>query len=265
MGLTRLDCSFFRGGETSLQTSSYMALNPSRTPGSLVFAGAAAVKDSVSSQVACRLALDHYVSGVLEFFERLGAQKSKTEGSEEQHEKLDTSLNALEAAFKNANTSVYNFGHKLAAGGRMAASLLGLVIQGTVIAAGRVGVGSAYLYRQGELFPFFENSDAQKNPESLQTFVGANSVVSVELASVPLEPSDLIVVFSSFLDAALEKNLTSLLSEVPMSTTQACDFVAKRLFEEPQHLAFGMTARLGPECIYLCEVVEHRGIVSTII
>ena len=59
---------------------------------------------------------------------------------------------------KNANESVYSFGHKLAAGGRMASSLLGIVIEENTIAAGRVGAGSAYLYREGDLFSFFESS-----------------------------------------------------------------------------------------------------------
>lgn len=65
------------------------------------------------------------------------------------------SLELLEKAFKAADDSVYQFGHKLAAGGRLSTSLIGLVIEKNLIAAGRVGHGNAYLCREGEVFPFF--------------------------------------------------------------------------------------------------------------
>jgi serine/threonine protein phosphatase PrpC len=67
------------------------------------------------------------------------------------------SLRLLEYAFKNANHSVYTFGHKLAAGGKMAASLLGLALVNDVLTVGRVGDGIGYLVRNGHVFQFFQN------------------------------------------------------------------------------------------------------------
>lgn len=251
MALTRIDYHFFRGRAASLDTSSCVALNPSKTPGSLVLAGSSAVKDSLSSQVACKLALEHFVDGVLEYFDRKnapsGAEQAKNGAAGWVEE---VSLDVLEAAFKNANSSVYNFAHKLAAGGKMASSLIGLVVQDRVIAAGRVGVGSAYLHREGELYPFFEATTQPRNGDAYATFIGANSIVAVELASVPVEPGDVLYVFSTFLDPIREKAFAALIAQ-DSNTGNPCENMVMKLFDETEGLAFAMRACIGPEAIYL--------------
>lgn len=253
MSITRIDCQFYRY-EYAGERSGYVALNPSRRPGSLVFAGSSAAREGISSQVASKLSREHFISAVLDYF---GANRSAAATRDEE----DISLEVLEAAFRNANTSVYNFGHKLAAGGRMAASLLGLVVERKIVAAGRVGPGSAYLYRGGELFPFFEARDFGNDEAALERLIGAHSIVSVELASVPITEDDIIVAFSTVLDSDTEQQLTVLLAEEPIKPeVSLVEYhmrrLIPRLFGEPEDLMFAMVARVGPEAIYLGNAVR---------
>lgn len=252
MSITRIDCQFHRSASVG-ERASYIALNPSLRPGSLVFAASFAAREGISSQVAGKLALEHFTTAVLDFFSSAAARGGATAEQE-------ISLEVLEAAFRHANTSVYQFGHKLAAGGRMAASLLGLVIEQRAVAAGRVGEGSAYLFRGGELFPFFEQKVFGSDEAALERLIGAHSIVSVEVASVPIEEEDVIVVFSQALDSDMEQQLCVLLSEAPLrKEVSIAEYYLRRalsrLFPD-QEVPFAMAARVGPEVIYLSRPVE---------
>ncbi len=247
MACTHLDCHTFRGANALLDTSSFVSFNPHCSPGNLVIAGARAVKQSIGSQVACKLSLEHFVEGILDYF--------SGNFSDEDFVEAEPSLRALEAAFKRANKSVYSFGHSLAAGGRMAAAFIGLVLEEETIASGRVGNGSAYLYRAGELFPFFDSAD-EATQEHQEGYLGTQSLVSVELASVAIEPGDVLYVFSQELSESEEAELISLSQDMDFNSpgnpiSEICRF----LFDSPDDVAFATLTRVGPETIYLDNVV----------
>lgn len=262
MGLTRLDCHLFRGERAAHDVSSFIALNPCLEPSRLVFAGSSAARDSLGSQVAYRLAIDYFVSGIQGFYET----PSRAKGEERV-------VKALEEAFRSANSSVYSFGHKLSAGGRMAASLLGVVIEEGKFASGRVGFGSVYLYRGNQLYPFFETpqgesekvGDAQEFPGDLATrkysFIGSNSLVDVELASVELQGEDIVCVFSRPLtglnETLLFECLETLRSEgFPIEKLpDIADRVCRDVFTEPETLSFALVAAVGPDAIYCAQKV----------
>lgn len=241
MTLTRIDCQFFRN--KAAESASFAALNPASKPGSIVAAGASAGRESLGGQVAYKLALEHFVDGVLEYFDT-----SISNGVSS-----DITLEVLESAFRRANTSVYQFGHQLAAGGRLAASLIGIVIENNVVATGRVGNGSAYLYRGSELFPFFEQRIA-----GTEVYIGSNSVVSVELASVPIEESDTIFVFSESLTPELEGDLLDFLDGADLRSSRLCDEAVGYLFPEIAGISFGMVLGVGPDTIYLSEALPQH-------
>ena len=272
MSLTRLDCSFFRAAGLTSETAAYVAVNPSLRPGSLVLSGATAVRDSIGSQVACKLALEHFVEGVSSYCRAPEGESS--EGAQPKSAASADSekvLGLLENAFRTANNSVYQFGHQLAAGGRMAASLISLVIDSGFIAAGRVGAGGAYLCRLGELFPFFEASDRPAGPELLDGYIGAHSMVSVELASVPVCERDVVLVFSRALDVYQERELAGLMYEVtfaqeetepsrarrPYCAPLECEAVVRHLFGAGEEVAFAMMASVGPRVVYLARTLEY--------
>ncbi len=251
--LTKIDCQFYRRSDASLETCSYVALNPRAKPGSLVVVGASAARGNIGGQVACRLALEHFVDGVFQYCAETaplnGASTHESNG-----DLSDPSVAMLETGFKNANSSVYNFGHKLAAGGRMAASLLALVIESDSVAAGKVGDGSAYLFRDGTLFPFFDNSIMTEEPA--HGFVGSNSLVSVELASVPASAQDIILFFSSNLTKDKSGQLKAALTELSQETYLNCQQISARLLTIAEPSVFFMTARIGPEAVYLRNALE---------
>ncbi|MCB0331309.1 MAG: protein phosphatase 2C domain-containing protein, partial [Bdellovibrionales bacterium] len=204
----RIECFSFRGKDKSLESSNYVLFNPTSKPGTAVLAGSCAAHESIGSQVACRLALEHFSTSLLQYFDHEGADLTGDEFG----------LQALEAAFREANRNVYSFGHSLAAGGRMAAVFVALIYlvddkgNGS-FCVGRVGNGSAYLFRDGELFPFFEQSSGDSDPNT-GNFLGANSLVSVDLANVPVEASDRVFLFSEPLDAMGEHELHALADEI---------------------------------------------------
>ncbi len=239
---TKVDCSSFRGGSASEDASSYVCFNPEKRAGSLVVAGAKAVKQSIGSQVACRLALEHFSEAVFEYYDTI----SPSEGDEEKEE----SLRALESAFRTANRSVYSFGHSLAAGGRMAAAFIALVLKDSFVASGRVAGGSVYLFRDSELFPFFEPTLKEHAQEE---YLGAQSMVSVELASVPLSGDDQVFIFSELLTDEQERILARLASEEQRweGVENPAERVSRLLFSSPDAVDFTLWFRFGPKSIYL--------------
>lgn len=236
MSITRIDCHIFPGDN---KNSSHVALNPKGQAGSVVLAYAQALRADISSQVACKLGLENFVDAVLDFYEL------RTESSSDQIRKSEISVEVLESAFGQANRSVYEFGHKLAAGGRMAASMLGFVIEDDVIAAGRVGKGNVYLYRAGELSPFFiEQKDAS-------SCIGTNSLVSVELSSIGIHESDKLLLISENCSERQELAILKVLSE--QSSNKVVQDLLESCFVECD--PFIMICEIGPKSIYLKERV----------
>lgn len=257
MSLTHIDCNIYRGQNASNDTSSYVAINPRRVAGSLVLGVSIAAKESISSQVACKLGLEHFINGVLDYYDvKAESEQFLTAGEIEQLSPIG--LEVLEAAFKKANSSVYQFAHKLAAGGRMSSSLLGVVLENKIIAAGKVGPGNVYLYRDRELFPFFEvrkPGDPVPNEVTHEGLVGAHSFVSVELASIPVEEGDGILIFPFDVTPGQQQELQKLLADDAAHKENPAAFICKHIFPDVSKIPFSACASVGPETIYLAEAV----------
>jgi len=261
MTLTRLDCDIFRGSQAVPEASAFVALNPVVKPAHMVFAGSTAAVQGVGSQVAYRLAIDYFVEGVASHFEQGGQEALVTDDAE-------SAVEALEAAFRVANASVYGFGHKLAAGGRMAASLLAFIVDQRKFAAARVGQGSVYLFRRNQLFPFFSSEGIDRavvgdapeysadSASQRQAFVGSHSIIDVEVASVMLDPGDYVVAFSRPLttlnETLLFQHLEVLVGEgFPESQPYGmAEQLCLDVFTQADSLSFACMVALGPEVIY---------------
>ncbi len=254
MTLTRIDCHFHRGEAAVAETSSYVAINPGQVPGSLVVGGAWAVREGIGSQVASKLALEHFVVGVLKYFD----SGKKYEALEGEESPTETSLQVLETAFRSANDAVFNFGTKLSAGGRMSASLIGLVIEGSILAAARAGGGCAYLSRTGEVFPFFEDTPKTGSDPALGYYIGAQSAVAVELASVAVQERDVVFVFPCILTEEQEGRLKEAAQEIDFTLASSCGELCRRVFIEfSGALSFAVASRIGPEAIYLSSPIDQ--------
>jgi hypothetical protein len=266
MALTRIDCHLYRGEKAAHDVSSFIAFNPEMAPSRMVFAGASAARDSLGSQVAFRLALDYFLKGVEDSYTVQASTPQQTKSEE-------SVVKVLEDAFRSANSSVYSFGHKLSAGGRMAASLLGVAIQDGRIATGRVGFGSVYLFRKNQLYPFFDApegeidkvGDAQEFPDIFSTrkysFLGTNSLVDVEMASVELQGDDVICAFSrpltSLNETLLFESLEALIADgFPLLAQEdPAARLCHDVFTEPETLSYALIASVGPDVIYCASPV----------
>lgn len=245
VSITRIDSDIYRGNQANIEQSSYVAINPNRTPGGFVFGGAKAARDSLGGQVACRLSLDSFSDSVLEFF-YLQSSKNPDEFP----------LQVLENAFRAANTSVYQFGHSMAAGGRMASSLIGMVIYKGSVAVGRVGSPEAYLVREGECFPFFEQSTGQNITPTKNNFIGCNSLVQVELSSIAVLPGDVLLAFSSPLISERISEIGDFFRGYDFVEALPASDLCKCVFPDLAQIHFAMVAHAGADTIYLSEVVE---------
>src|SRR5436190_1494747 len=100
MSLTHIDCFIFRGNGAPSDSSSFVAVNPRHVPGSLVVANALAARESISSQVACKLALEHFLDGVLDYYSGGPENNGATSSIKPKEYPPEISLEVLEAAFK---------------------------------------------------------------------------------------------------------------------------------------------------------------------
>lgn len=292
MSITRIDCNFFRSPNARIDRSCFVALNPARRPGCMVLGLSAATNVGLGSQLACKLALESFVGEVIEFFEphavssNSSAKRSSPNNSRSSSQALalkidqqiteqgvaavqdrEPQLLLLEQAFKVSNREIYDLGHRLGAGGRLGAALLGLVVMDDFVATGRVGGSALYLFRQGELFPFFAPKDSKildgtkissstNTPElsAPELLVGQNSVISVELSSIPIEEGDTIMIFPRELSNAQQESLISDLSDPSSDKRSEEERLAERFFRDlyiAQEIELVATLKIGPQAIYL--------------
>jgi hypothetical protein len=250
--ITKIDSDIYRGSSVPAELSAYVALNPAKRPGSIVFGGAISGREGLAGQIACKLALESFTDGVMNFFEALPPQ---TLGSDEFVSESLT-VQVLESAFRSSNDAVYSFGHSMAAGGKMGASLVGLVVHENVAAAARVGSSVVYLVRAGETFAFFEKkAPAQLHAAIPQPLVGQNAMVQVELASIPVQSGDTLVVLAEELDLAQERVLADFLNDYDFTEKLAAHDICSLVFPEYREAHFALAVKLGVDAIYLSEVV----------
>jgi hypothetical protein len=242
MALTKIDCQIYRSQGINPDRSLYAVFNPTKEPGSLVAAGTIAARENIGGQVACRLALEHFLNTILEQGEEVPSASCTVQ------EREDMCVEAIENAFRRANTSVYEFGHQLAAGGRMAASLIGFYVSERVVAVGRAGNVSAYLLRAGEICPFFTDSQSAQRETG---FIGENSVVTVELSSIELREHDKIIAFPSLLSAEQLARLKDIAFCLAAGGQVQISQMVADIYPDQTELPFILEAEIGPEVIYL--------------
>lgn len=239
--LTKIDCALAGGPPSLGQSDLYSVLNPTQHPGCLVACFSTAARETVSGHIASKLALENFVTTVTEILNR----KSNEDGE-------NRVVGAMEFAFREANRGVYEFGHQLAAGGRMGASLMGIIIDNGMIAVGKSDTGSVYIVRNEEVVPFFIE-DTEGRTSSLN-HVGANSLVNVELSSLPLQSGDEILAFSRTLEPGEEARLIDVVQSGLIVNGKGLSFGIEHLFASSNPAPVLLSVTVGPEGIYLEEV-----------
>ena len=241
MSLTHLDCHLYQGKRINFDQSGFTALNPTSDPGSLVIVGAAAARENLNCQIGARLALERFIKGVLDFYD---FAYDDLENISEQ---------ALESAFRFANTEVYNFGAERVPRSKAATSLVAVSIKNDVISAGRIGSGAVYLYRDKELLPFF--AELHEGHSALDSYLGSQAMTSVDLATIPAQGSDVIYIFSGELSSDEQAVLYRIAAETSEQGYDPCEEIVHSLYRNEQDVGFLMHAQIGPEAIFLNQSV----------
>lgn len=208
----------------------------------MIFEG---VRGTITSQIAVKMAFDAALERSLD--PTLGKTTSPLASA------------VVREAFKEANARVYQYGHRMGAGGTMAASGVLAALADGRFTVGRVGSYEGFLFRAGAITPLFEPAEAQPRPTAgvLTRFIGANAQILVDLASLEVRDEDIIVFTTATLDSAALRICEELLgSSLPLAskgTRLLRDLQVKQDAARPQILAL---LQVGRPTIVLREVIE---------
>ncbi len=163
-------------------------------------------------------------------------------------------------SFKEANTQVYQYGHRIGAGGRISATGMLLAVADGRCTVGRVGDYQGFLLRGNKLSPLFEDLHATTSgPGALSRYIGANAQILVDLASVVVALGDRIV-FCNFpvsesQHGELQDELTQN-SELALLAQNACARLRAGMNSFPAHPMLLGLLEVEQPTILLQEVVE---------
>ena len=211
--LSTLALTFFAGDRASTAGIATTAFNPLARPGELVVVLARGDTSSLSGKLANKLAVEHFTEAVLDVgiaaapVDAAASEAAQSFGSVV-HKPRAVAL--LEAGFERANQQIYAFGHKLAAGGTLATSIIALAISQGELAAARVGTGDVKFRRDGEDSWLFEAPDPASTTASKLTagafngtvLVGAHRQLPVEFLHLEIIADDMIELYAAASDVA---------------------------------------------------------------
>lgn len=218
--LSKVDLTFYLRENSSSFVRSF---NPNIKPGTAYLVGASPLRSKLGSQVAARLAIDKFLESLPD------------------NENVD---DRLEKAFSAANSAIYEFGHKLAAGGRMSTTLIALCVENGEAHCARVSGGDVLLYRKGDLFSFFDSP-----PIDSDAGLGGASLVSVQLSNIELNEFDRIIFLSNRLPSERKPRLLDYL-EVDRGDSKG---LLRDVFPFPDEQDFVGIINIGPNVIFLGE------------
>jgi len=149
-------------------------------PPPLFFAALFGTRENISSQIAVQMSIDAFIEKALETAE---APRDPS---------ISISSAIVREAFKEANTRVYQYAHRMGAGGTMGAVGAAGCYAGGRFTMARVGSFSGYLVRQRDCVPLFTSEEKPSAPGTLTRFVGANAQVLVDMATLEVSAGDLV-------------------------------------------------------------------------
>ncbi len=231
----------------------FTALSLGIRPSPLIAFFVEAAQESISSQIAVKLSYEAIIEAAFSVVD-----SGNTNGSTAEH----PSLEIVQEAFKAANQRVYQYAHRMLSGGKVSAHALIVSFDGRRVTIGQVGSYESILWRDGRLLRFHETSEEVKENRAgmLERFIGANAQILVDLASVRVKDTDIIVVTSLPQNDELLSVFQSTLKTMS-SLDEACHrlsalllpFVEKERAKNHEPVIFMI--QVGPPTIILRNVV----------
>ncbi len=173
-------------------------------PHVLVVSALEGIRGSITSQIAVQLSNTALEQTAIEVCEQ---------ATTESHEHpLATEI--VRRSLKRANEEVYRYAHKMQAGGKIAARGFLAAYDGARVTAACVGPFESFLLRGGTLSSLF---DIRQSPNEkagvLERFIGANSQLLVDLATVKVAKGDLFILTTFSPSEALREMVAETLEQ----------------------------------------------------
>ena len=203
------------------------------------------LRNSITAQIAVKMALDAALERALE-----------TTSAESD---LPLASNVVRESFKEANSRVYQYGHRMGAGGSMGATGMIASYADSRFTMGRVGDYEGYLIRGGGFLPLFERAEKDIPKAGVRSrYIGANAQVLVDLASLEVLSGDLV----AFTNLPLTNETSEVFREAldkSLPLTERATTAVKRvsaLVGAADHQPILALLQIGRPTIVLREVVE---------
>lgn len=116
----------------------------------------------------------------------------------------------VQAALRQANDRVYEYGHRMAASGQVAALGYLAACDGDTVSIGRIGPFESWIWRQGRLTRFHEKIPKERDMPVLQRAIGLHSRILVDLSSVNVREGDMILMTPAFDEALIGVEVSDL-------------------------------------------------------
>lgn len=233
------------GPENAGELSRFVALTLGIERSAQFFAMVEGGSASLGSKIAAKLARDAMITAALGVVEAERVSVGSGVGIESRLPRL-----VVQEAFKAANQSVFDYASRMAAGGRCDAFGLVLVVDGDQVSLGRVGDFAGYLIRAGRLVRLFGQADGLEERGGFSERIGGQPQVVVDLSSVAVADSDLLIMMSAK-DTVQLRQLTSLIFSQydlgdPVSLAEATRRLAQDLFYRSQREGEAQGANMAP-------------------
>lgn len=186
-------------------------------PSPVFFSALEGVSTNIRSQIAVKMALDAMISEA----------PARFEAGERPDQSL--ALEIVRDVFREANSKVYEYSHRMGSGGQISAKGIVAVFDGNRVSIGQAGDYESYLWRGGKIVPFYERKDNVTLARGgvLERFIGANTKILVDLATVAVRKGDIIVITTTSPTDALKNYLLEVFKKSG-GVSNTCHEVARR-------------------------------------
>lgn len=208
---------FWRTAFSPFRTSVSQEVGTS-VPHVLVVSALEGIRGSITSQIAVQLSNTELENTAIEVCEQAVVESHQ----------YPLATEIVRRSLKRANEEVYRYAHKMQAGGKIAARGFLAAYDGARLTAACVGPFEGFLLREGKLSSLF---DIKYSPNEkagvLERFIGANSQLLVDLASVKVKKGDLFLLTTFSPAESLRQTVAEVL-EMNLTLEETAKHIAEK-------------------------------------
>lgn len=228
-------------GSVSGSSLRYVSFSRIRANNPLFTAIIEGAQESIGGQIAVKITLEAMVKHILELPEHyFGLELHKQDRNK-----------AVQEVFQVANARIYEYGHRMTGAGKICAQGIVSIFDGDRVSIAQVGRFESFLWRDKKVLRFHQSGvklyESERQGEGLARYIGATQDISVDVASVRVKDSDVIVVTSLLPDDRLLGVVDKILRTMS-SVEEGCRKLST------QTAAFEQSARSGVPVVFMIQV-----------